>query len=113
MTVQSTQARAAADAAATVTDQEPDHGAEIVVPLNRLKASPKNARKVKHTDAGIEALAASIKVKGVLQPPVVEIEHGEDGVPTGAYSSPSGRGGAKPCGCWPSARRSSGPIRSR
>lgn len=92
MTVQSTQARAAADAAATAADQEPGHGAEIVVPLNRLKASPKNARKVKHTEAGIEALAASIKVKGVLQPPVVEIERGEDGVPTGAYLVTIGEG---------------------
>jgi ParB family chromosome partitioning protein len=92
MTAQSTQAHAAADAAATVTDQEPGHGAEIVVPLNRLKASPKNARKVKHTDAGIEALAASIKVKGVLQPPVVEIERGEDGAATGAYLVTIGEG---------------------
>ena len=92
MTVQSTQTRAAADAAATAADQEPGHGAEIVVPLNRLKASPKNARKVKHTAAGIEALAASIKVKGVLQPPVVEIERGEDGAATGAYLVTIGEG---------------------
>lgn len=92
MTVQSTQTRAAADAAATAADQEPGHGAEIVVPLNRLKASPKNARKVKHTEAGIEALAASIKVKGVLQPPVVEIERGEDGAATGAYLVTIGEG---------------------
>ena len=92
MTVQSTQARAAADAAATAADQEPGHGAEIVVPLNRLKASPKNARKVKHTEAGIEALAASIKVKGVLQPPVVEIERGENGAATGAYLVTIGEG---------------------
>lgn len=92
MTVQSTQTRAAADAAATAADQEPGHGAEIVVPLNRLKASPKNARKVKHTEAGIEALAASIKVKGVLQPPVVEIERGEGGAATGAYLVTIGEG---------------------
>ena len=92
MTAQSTQARAAADAAATAADQEPGHGAEIVVPLNRLKASPKNARKVKHTEAGIEALAASIKVKGVLQPPVVEIERGADGAATGAYLVTIGEG---------------------
>ena len=65
MTAQSTQARtrAAAGAAATGADQEPIHGAEIVVPLNRLKASPKNARKVPHSAATIEAFAASIKVK--------------------------------------------------
>jgi ParB family chromosome partitioning protein len=57
-----------------------------------LKASPKNARKVKHTAAGIEALAASIKVKGVLQPAFVEIERGEDGAATGAYLVTIGEG---------------------
>ncbi len=94
MTAQSTQARtaAAADAAATGADQEPVHGAEIVVPLNRLKASPKNARKVPHNAATIEAFAASIKVKGVLQPPVVEIERGEDGTATGNYLVTIGEG---------------------
>ena len=94
MTAQSTQtpASAAAGAAAPEADREPVHGAEIVVPLNRLKASPKNARKVKHTEAGIEALAASIKVKGVLQPPVVEIERREDGTTTGAYLVTIGEG---------------------
>jgi|GEM_PF-6357861 len=38
---------------------EPAHGAEIMVPLNRLKASPRNARKVRRSAAAIEALAAS------------------------------------------------------
>ncbi|MCQ4062216.1 chromosome partitioning protein ParB, partial [Klebsiella pneumoniae] len=61
------------------------HGAEITVPLNRLKASPRNARKVKHSAAAIEALAASIKAKGVLQPPVVEIERDGEGAPTGGF----------------------------
>ncbi|MEN5229750.1 ParB/RepB/Spo0J family partition protein [Brevundimonas naejangsanensis] len=94
MTAQSTQARtlAAADAAATGAVQEPVHGAEIVVPLNRLKASPRNARKVPHSPAAIEAFAASIKVKGVLQPPVVEIERGEDGAATGNYLVTIGEG---------------------
>lgn len=94
MTAQSTQARipAAADTAASGADQEPVHGAEIVVPLNRLKASLKNARKVPHSAATIEAFAASIKVKGVLQPPVVEIERGEDGTATGNYLVTIGEG---------------------
>ncbi len=70
----------------------PQHGAEIVVPLNRLKASPKNARKVPHSAATIEAFAASIKAKGVLQPPVVEIERDEAGVPTGNYLVTIGEG---------------------
>ena len=94
MTAQSTQARnpAAADAAATGCDQEPGHGAGIVVPLNRLKASPRNARKVKHPAATLEAFAASIRAKGVLQPPVVEIERNDEGVPTGNYLVTIGEG---------------------
>jgi ParB family chromosome partitioning protein len=91
-----TLAMAAADAAAPdlrdTAVPEPVHGAEIVVPLNRLKASPRNARKVKHSQEAIEALAASIKAKGVLQPPVVEIERGQDGVATGAYLVTIGEG---------------------
>lgn len=70
----------------------PQHGAEISVPLNRLKASPKNARKTPHALATIEALAASIKAKGVLQPPVVEIERDGEGAPTGAYLVTIGEG---------------------
>ena len=70
----------------------PQHGAELIVPLNRLKASPKNARKTPHSPATIEAFAASIKAKGVLQPPVVEIERDEEGVPTGNYLVTIGEG---------------------
>lgn len=68
----------------------PAHGAEITVPLNALKASPRNARKVKHSAAAIEALAASIKAKGVLQPPVVEIERNGDRKPVG-WAQPRAR----------------------
>lgn len=70
----------------------PAHGAEITVPLNRLKASPKNARKTPHSPATIEAFAASIKAKGVLQPPVVEVERDGEGVPTGNYLVTIGEG---------------------
>lgn len=91
-----TLAMAAADAAAPdlrdTAVPEPGHGGEIVVPLNRLKASPRNARKVKHSQEAIEALAASIRAKGVLQPPVVEIERGQDGAATGAYLVTIGEG---------------------
>jgi len=73
----------AATAPETGAVPEPAHGAEIVVPLNRLKASPRNARKVKHSAAAIEALAASIRAKGVLQAPVVEIERDREGATTG------------------------------
>ncbi|WP_409018903.1 ParB/RepB/Spo0J family partition protein [Brevundimonas vesicularis] len=71
---------------------EPAHGAEIVVPLNRLKASPRNARKVRHSAAAIEALAASIRAKGVLQAPVVEIERDQEGAATGCYLVTIGEG---------------------
>ncbi|MDI1281698.1 ParB/RepB/Spo0J family partition protein [Brevundimonas sp.] len=70
----------------------PQHGAELIVPLNRLKASPKNARKTPHSPATIEAFAASIKVKGVLQPPVVEVERDGEGAPTGNYLVSIGEG---------------------
>ena len=49
-------------------------GDVIDVPLNKLKKSPRNARRTPHAEADIEALAASIAVKGVLQAPVVEPE---------------------------------------
>lgn len=40
----------------------------------------------------VEALAASIKAKGVLQPPVIEIERTEEGEPTGNYLVTIGEG---------------------
>ena len=51
-----------------------ESGAVIEVPLNKLKKSPRNARKTPHGEAAIEALAASIAAKGLLQAPVVEPE---------------------------------------
>lgn len=79
-----------------VSDTEHDttlaSGAVIDVPLNKLKKSPKNARRTPHSEAALEALAASIKAKGVLQAPVVEPETGEDGAPTGAYLVTIGEG---------------------
>ena len=75
MTAQSTQTVAIEATEATA----PQHGAELIVPLNRLKASPKNARKTPHSPATLEAFAASIRAKGVLQPPVVEIERNDEG----------------------------------
>ena len=79
------------ETAATETTA-PQHGAELIVPLNRLKASPKNARKTPHSPATIEAFAASIKAKGVLQPPVVEVERDGEGAPTGHYLVTIGEG---------------------
>ncbi len=68
------------------------NGAVIEVPLNRLKASPRNARKVPHSAASIASRAASIEAKGVLQPLVIEPELGEGGEPTGAWLVTIGEG---------------------
>ncbi|WP_293353150.1 ParB/Srx family N-terminal domain-containing protein [Phenylobacterium sp.] len=67
-------------------------GDVIDVPLNKLKASPRNARRTPHAEADIEALAASIAVKGVLQALVVEPEVDEAGTPTGSYLATIGEG---------------------
>ncbi len=67
-------------------------GVEITIPLSKLKKSPRNARKTPHATADIEALAASIAVKGVLQPPVVETECNGAGDMTGGYFVTIGEG---------------------
>jgi DNA-binding transcriptional LysR family regulator len=38
-----------------------ESGTEVFIPLNKLKKSPKNARKTPHSEAAIEAYAASIE----------------------------------------------------
>ena len=67
-------------------------GVEIIVPLNKLKKSPSNARRVPHGEAAIAALAASIAVKGMLQPPVVAPEVDGQGKKTGCYLVTAGEG---------------------
>lgn len=67
-------------------------GSMVMIPLNRLKKSPRNVRKVPHSQEAIEALAASIAVKGVLQNLVVEAERDADGLETGAYLVTIGEG---------------------
>jgi ParB family chromosome partitioning protein len=69
-----------------------ESGVEIDVPLNKLKKSPKNARKVPHSEAAIEAMAASIAAKRMLQPLIVEPELGADEQPTGCYLVTIGEG---------------------
>ena len=64
----------------------------LFVPLNRLKKSPKNVRKVPHTSADIKAFAASIAALGMLQYPIVEPELGPKGKPTGNYLVNAGEG---------------------
>jgi ParB family transcriptional regulator, chromosome partitioning protein len=69
-----------------------ESGTEIFIPLNKLKKSPKNARKTPHSEAAIEAYAASIAAKGILQNLVVEPELDGDGAATGFYSVTIGEG---------------------
>ena len=65
---------------------------EVFIPLNKLKKSPNNARKTPHSEAAIEAYAASIAAKGILQNLVVEPELDGDGAATGFYSVTIGEG---------------------
>ncbi|MFG1316182.1 ParB/RepB/Spo0J family partition protein [Xanthobacter autotrophicus] len=67
-------------------------GATVFLPLNKLKKSPRNARKTPHCEATIEALAASIAVKGMLQNLVVEPELNAVGESTGSYFVTVGEG---------------------
>ena len=69
-----------------------ENGTEVFIPLNKLKKSPKNARKTPHSEAAIEAYAASIAAKGILQNLVVEPELDGDGTATGFYSVTIGYG---------------------
>jgi ParB family chromosome partitioning protein len=67
-------------------------GTESFIPLNKLKKSPKNARKTPHSEASIEAYAASIAAKGIIQNLVVEPEREEDKAATGFYFVTVGEG---------------------
>ncbi|MEI9420802.1 ParB/Srx family N-terminal domain-containing protein [Mesorhizobium sp. Cs1299R1N1] len=67
-------------------------GTEVFIPLNKLKKSPRNARKTPHSEAIIEAYAASIAAKGILQNLVVEPELDGEGAETGFYLVSIGEG---------------------
>ncbi|MBR0900689.1 ParB N-terminal domain-containing protein [Bradyrhizobium tropiciagri] len=67
-------------------------GTEVRVPLSKLKKSPKNARKTPHSEAAIEALAASIAAKGILQNLVIEPEVDGEGAATGFFCVTIGEG---------------------
>jgi ParB family transcriptional regulator, chromosome partitioning protein len=69
----------------------PASGSVLFIPLNKLKKSPRNARKAPHPEADIESLAASIAAHGMLQNPVVEPEI-KDGKPTGSFLVTIGEG---------------------
>ena len=68
------------------------NGAEVFIPLNKLKKSDRNARKTPHSEASIEAKAASIHAKGILQNLVVAPELDADGAETGFYFVTIGEG---------------------
>lgn len=70
----------------------PENGSVLFIPLNKLKNSPRNARKTPHPKADIEALAASIAASGMLQNPVVEPEHDAEGAFTGNFLVTIGEG---------------------
>ena len=69
-----------------------ENGVTVFIPLNKLKKHPKNARKTPHSEASIEAKAASIAAKGILQNLVVEPELDAAGEPTGCYLVSIGEG---------------------
>ncbi|MCR6734085.1 MAG: ParB N-terminal domain-containing protein [Afipia sp.] len=69
-----------------------ESGTERFIPLNKLKKSPNNARKTPHSEVSIEAYAASIAAKGILQNLVVEPELDADGAATGFYFVTIGEG---------------------
>jgi ParB family chromosome partitioning protein len=75
----------------TKSNTTPKNGDTVLIPLNKLKKSPKNVRKVPHTKAEIEALAASIGARGLLQNLVVEPE-ARKARPTGFYLVTIGEG---------------------
>lgn len=63
-----------------------------ISPHSARRGSPRNARRVGHSAHVIEARAASIQAKGVLQPLVVEPEVRADGASTGYYLVSIGEG---------------------
>jgi ParB family transcriptional regulator, chromosome partitioning protein len=78
--------------AMTTTTHTAETGTTLLIPLNRLKKSPKNVRKTLHPQTDIEALAATIAAKGLLQNLVVEPELDGEGKPTGYYPVTIGEG---------------------
>lgn len=67
-------------------------GVERLYALSKLKASPDNVRKSGHRPEVIEARAASILAKGIIQPPVVRPERRADGSETGYALVTAGEG---------------------
>lgn len=88
-----TKAGAASQAASGPETTAPAASGETVfIPLDKLKKSPRNARKTPRSEPSIEALAASIAAKGMLHNLVVEPELDAAGEPTGSYFVTVGEG---------------------
>ncbi len=83
---------AASVAAEVKATTETATGREVLIPLNKLKKSPRNARKTPHGEETVETYAASIAAKGILQNLVVEPEIDAEGTPTGFYFVTIGEG---------------------
>ncbi|PSJ56124.1 ParB/RepB/Spo0J family partition protein [Kumtagia ephedrae] len=83
---------AAEHASVEATETVAASGEMVFIPLNKLKKSPRNARKTPHTEEEIEAYAASIAAKGMFQNLVVEPELDGEGQPTGFYLVTIGEG---------------------
>src|SRR5271170_2858977 len=62
------------------------------IPLNQLKKSDENVRKVPHANADIKALASSIDAHGQFQNLVVKTERDPQGEATGLYLVTAGEG---------------------
>src|SRR5258708_15232904 len=62
------------------------------IPLDKLKKSDENVRKMPHTEAQIEGLANSIHAHGQIQNMVVKTELDEGGHATGFYRVTAGEG---------------------
>lgn len=67
-------------------------GAQVFIPLDKLKKSPDNARKVPHTEAALAALRGSIAAKGILQNLTVKPEIDDSGAETGFFLVTIGEG---------------------
>jgi ParB family chromosome partitioning protein len=78
--------------AAKFKEEHPAETGVVLIPLNKLKKSSDNARKTARPKAEIEALAASIHAKGILQNLVVAPERDATGVTTGYFLVTIGEG---------------------
>jgi hypothetical protein len=67
----------------------------VLVPLSKLKKSPKKVRKIPRTKAD-PSLVASIAALGMLEHPLVEPELGPRGKSTGHYLVNTGEAAASP-----------------